>query len=266
MNTKQQSIKYFILILLIAVLVTPAIALASWWNPLSWNIGSWFKSPSQVQIQKQPTPQIVGNDRDSHGCIGSAGYTWCALKNKCLRTWEEKCEVATQNQVVCTMDAKLCPDGSAVGRTGPKCEFAPCPTTDQIIDLNKISLELMNGYLSQYKSTNFPLAKRLTDYKINSLTVNSFDEKNQCFFFSVDYSVEAAIKPEVGNRDYSDWVAGNGLIGTGNWINNKSNVFNVIKKDGKTYEISGGGTGAGSNECSATPDEYFTPFSLNISN
>lgn len=29
----------------------------------------------------------------------------------------------------CTMEAKLCPDGSAVGRTGPKCEFAPCPTS-----------------------------------------------------------------------------------------------------------------------------------------
>ncbi len=29
--------------------------------------------------------------------------------------------------VACTMEAKLCPDGSAVGRTGPNCEFAPCP-------------------------------------------------------------------------------------------------------------------------------------------
>ena len=27
----------------------------------------------------------------------------------------------------CTMEAKLCPDGSAVGRTGPNCEFAECP-------------------------------------------------------------------------------------------------------------------------------------------
>ena len=32
-----------------------------------------------------------------------------------------------QKPVVCTMEAKLCPDGSAVGRTGPNCEFAPCP-------------------------------------------------------------------------------------------------------------------------------------------
>ncbi|MCB1840279.1 MAG: hypothetical protein H6858_04015 [Rhodospirillales bacterium] len=29
--------------------------------------------------------------------------------------------------IVCTMEAKLCPDGSYVSRTGPHCEFAPCP-------------------------------------------------------------------------------------------------------------------------------------------
>ncbi len=32
------------------------------------------------------------------------------------------------DQVGCTMEAKICPDGSAVGRSGPKCEFALCPT------------------------------------------------------------------------------------------------------------------------------------------
>ena len=31
--------------------------------------------------------------------------------------------------VFCTMDAKQCPDGSYVGRTGPKCEFTACPET-----------------------------------------------------------------------------------------------------------------------------------------
>lgn len=29
--------------------------------------------------------------------------------------------------VACTQEAKICPDGSAVSRTGPNCEFAPCP-------------------------------------------------------------------------------------------------------------------------------------------
>lgn len=27
----------------------------------------------------------------------------------------------------CQLDAKVCPDGSAVGRQGPNCEFPPCP-------------------------------------------------------------------------------------------------------------------------------------------
>lgn len=31
------------------------------------------------------------------------------------------------NSTACTAEAKICPDGSAVGRTGPNCDFAPCP-------------------------------------------------------------------------------------------------------------------------------------------
>lgn len=36
-------------------------------------------------------------------------------------------EGAPSEPVFCTADAKLCPDGSAVGRVGPNCEFAKCP-------------------------------------------------------------------------------------------------------------------------------------------
>jgi hypothetical protein len=28
--------------------------------------------------------------------------------------------------VACTQEAKICPDGTAVGRIGPSCEFAQC--------------------------------------------------------------------------------------------------------------------------------------------
>lgn len=40
---------------------------------------------------KNPGENIVGGDSDEHGCIGSAGYTWCETKQKCLQTWEEEC-------------------------------------------------------------------------------------------------------------------------------------------------------------------------------
>ncbi|MDO8552641.1 MAG: Gmad2 immunoglobulin-like domain-containing protein [bacterium] len=33
---------------------------------------------------------------------------------------------ASSAETGCTLEARLCPDGSAVGRTGPNCEFAPC--------------------------------------------------------------------------------------------------------------------------------------------
>ena len=33
----------------------------------------------------------------------------------------------TPSMGVCTMEASICPDGTAVGRTGPNCEFEPCP-------------------------------------------------------------------------------------------------------------------------------------------
>ena len=38
------------------------------------------------------TNDLVGGDKDAHGCIGSAGYSWCEAKDKCLRVWEEKCD------------------------------------------------------------------------------------------------------------------------------------------------------------------------------
>eukprot|EP00928_Gymnodinium_smaydae_P066474 TRINITY_DN49485_c0_g1_i1.p1 TRINITY_DN49485_c0_g1~~TRINITY_DN49485_c0_g1_i1.p1 ORF type:complete len:429 (+),score=55.02 TRINITY_DN49485_c0_g1_i1:34-1287(+) len=31
----------------------------------------------------------LGGDKDSHGCIGTAGYVWCEKKSSCIRTWEE---------------------------------------------------------------------------------------------------------------------------------------------------------------------------------
>jgi hypothetical protein len=34
--------------------------------------------------------QIKGGDRDAHGCIGSAGYTYSQIKKDCVRVFEQK--------------------------------------------------------------------------------------------------------------------------------------------------------------------------------
>ena len=41
-----------------------------------------------VACQKTETERLTGADRDNHGCIGSAGYLWCARENQCTRPWE----------------------------------------------------------------------------------------------------------------------------------------------------------------------------------
>lgn len=40
----------------------------------------------------------------------------------------ERAEICSRDEnVVCTLDARVCPDGSSVGRVPPSCDFAPCP-------------------------------------------------------------------------------------------------------------------------------------------
>lgn len=47
-----------------------------------------FCSNELIFAQDSTNSPIVGNDRDKHGCIGSAGYTWSVLKKECVRSFE----------------------------------------------------------------------------------------------------------------------------------------------------------------------------------
>jgi putative lipoprotein len=49
--------------------------------------------PTEVQLVLKrvgapPTASTPGADRDEHGCISSAGYSWCAKESRCVRPWE----------------------------------------------------------------------------------------------------------------------------------------------------------------------------------
>ena len=71
--------------------------------------------------------QIAGNDRDEHGCIGSAGYTWCASKKECIRSWETECPQAAS---VCPQLTSPSPEleekCKAEGKTLGKIEKEGC--------------------------------------------------------------------------------------------------------------------------------------------
>jgi hypothetical protein len=58
------------------------------------------------------------------GAAPTEFQNWYNSFDKMLSTFK----FTDQSQRACTQEAKLCPDGkTSVGRTGPNCEFAPCP-------------------------------------------------------------------------------------------------------------------------------------------
>ena len=54
----------------------------------------WFLGENCTSI----AGTTIGWDKDEHGCLISAWYSWCVLKNKCLRSWEENCTSIERKQ------------------------------------------------------------------------------------------------------------------------------------------------------------------------
>lgn len=77
----------FLIITTLLLIITGAFGVWYFSNPLPEE-----EINSSTPLTTSTSIPMVGNDKDEHGCIGSAGYSWCAAKNKCLRSWEEKCE------------------------------------------------------------------------------------------------------------------------------------------------------------------------------
>lgn len=48
---------------------------------------------SNVGLVNDEGKNLIGGQKDDHGCLIAAGYSWCEVKDKCLRVWEEDCEL-----------------------------------------------------------------------------------------------------------------------------------------------------------------------------
>ncbi|KKS26228.1 MAG: hypothetical protein UU87_C0003G0148 [Parcubacteria group bacterium GW2011_GWA2_42_11] len=76
--------------------------------------------------------------------------------------------VQNYTQKACTMEAKICPDGSSVGRTGANCEFAACPSVSpqKITDIDCGAAE---KYLDKDLGIAFCYPKMLADKQVQIL-------------------------------------------------------------------------------------------------
>lgn len=98
-------------------------------------------------------------------CVsGAAGYT--IYKNLSANGIGE---------TACTLEAMICPDGSSVGRTGPNCEFTPCPTATPTPD-NNAGLQILEG-LIDYEIPDGWNKEILTNSFGTRIRINSKDYK-----------------------------------------------------------------------------------------
>lgn len=106
-------------------------------------------SSCSTSIQTQ-----VGNDKDKHGCIASAGYTWSEVRKDCIRTFETGIRLNNVTDANATTSAFI-----VFSSDSSKAElFLPSPVNNPILKKSANSwkektfeLKKENGKLSLYK-------------------------------------------------------------------------------------------------------------------
>lgn len=66
----------------------------------------------------------------------------------------------------CTLEAKLCPDGTSVGRTGPSCEFTPCPTSEST---SSPDISTWKTYVNKVSGFSIKYPKNWFNYVLNDI-------------------------------------------------------------------------------------------------
>lgn len=82
--------------------------------------GALFASCGNSSVKKAETTEetektaMVGNDKDEHGCIASAGYTWCEVQKDCIRLWEKGVRMNAVDDAGKTLFLVFSPDSTQV--------------------------------------------------------------------------------------------------------------------------------------------------------
>lgn len=76
---------------------------------------------------------MVGNDKDEHGCIASAGYTWSEVKKDCIRLWEQGVRMHGVDDTKQDMFLVFSPDSAQV-----ELFFAEEGMPNEILDRRKL--------------------------------------------------------------------------------------------------------------------------------
>ena len=75
-------------------------------------------------------PQLIGGNKDEHGCLTAAGYTWSELRRDCIRIFEDGVRVDDPSlqpslTVVCRVCGRQQPGGGFPSVSVPERDTRP---------------------------------------------------------------------------------------------------------------------------------------------
>ncbi len=126
--------------------------------------------------------------------LSASLLTYVILTNK-----HKASQSHTSIGTACTQEAKQCPDGSYVGRTGPHCEFAACPTTS-------VDTSTWKNYSNEELGLRFEYPIEWGEVKVKSSYVPLTRIEKEITFSkqpNVDFALSSVITPSHASLEYS---------------------------------------------------------------
>jgi|GEM_PF-4690042 hypothetical protein len=175
---KNNYLKYFLLVAIVAFIV-PQIALAVWWNPLSWNwnVFSWFSAPNVVV---PVTPVLKSKNKND---------------NQPQNTQNNKPSIAITS-----------PIGGEVWRVGEThditWQYSNVPGSDNFFITVTFEMHLGGpmGPDEVFNTVKVPVSAKSYSWKITQPIIQNQPSIGSTFFIRVDYS-----SPDHSHTSWGTW-------------------------------------------------------------
>ncbi|MFA6476170.1 MAG: hypothetical protein WCV68_02005 [Candidatus Paceibacterota bacterium] len=155
--------------------------------------------------------------------VAGAGFTYYQMN---------KPVVNVPIQKACTEEAKVCPDGSSVGRQGPNCEFAPCPAVASCEGGECPVVKVVTGAedWKTYKNDQYGFEFKYP----NNWFVSTSDDN--LLMFTKKY-VDSSDKVKQGEEQFLGFVAGEKIVDSkGNKVS-KEDYLKFFYPDGCSFGV-----------------------------
>jgi hypothetical protein len=124
-----------------------------------------YKNPTTSKRESDSSNQIVGGDEDTNHCLGSAGYSWCEAKSKCLRVFEEFCP----NAVITLVESIK--NQTGVSFTNPENTEFDWYVNDGVNTFQK----KISGITYKANSIHFADYEKIENYLTTNYTIDNYN-------------------------------------------------------------------------------------------